>query len=306
MPRFFVLLVMTLMMSLVYLPTAEATHEWGHRYMIFGRIIDSEGEPAQMLPVRITVETTKPSDPWMIVQTDCHGLYYSLERTGDPSRGGGLELGRMHIHNAELPSDGKYTVSTDLGEKTGTVRAQLKYSTVNLQLDEPAPKSDQCGDAGGWENQFVVAGHAQEDRGNERRDIQTVRNPDYDINNTEEVTVTIETSNGPVSQTQEINMLGDYWVIFDNVTVQEGDRVTVAWEDEVKESTVSENDLKYRVAEVNMVVKDSISTTAIMVILGIVVVAAVVGAGVYGFTKYRESRETKRLMESGARKRANR
>lgn len=327
MSRFSVPVVVTVFLLMAFVPAAEATHEWGHRYMIFGRVVDSEGQPAQGVPVFITVETTMPRDPWLVVRTNCWGMYYSLAgSTMDPDGtvrqthepvGEGLELGRMHIHNDQISSRARYTVQVirdvntfqpfadgnDLyGEKRGQARVDMKYSTVNIQLDEALDRNDECAGQGDIADSFTVVGHAQRDEGNERSDLMTV--PQANMYN--EIEVTLETADGPRNMTVATNEFGDYIATFENVTVERGARVTASWNDETRESTVSDSDLTYRVSEVNVIVKEGIGGTAVKVLLYVIGALVVIGGVAFGISKIRENAETKRLRETSGRKRANR
>ena len=298
--------VVAAFLALALLPTAQATHEWGHRYMMFGRVLDSEGNPAARIPVRITVETTLPTDPWMIVPTDCNGLYYSLETSGNPSNGNGLEGGRMHIHNSAMPRNADYTLSTDYGSKTGKIRSELKFSVVNLQLDTPVPAQAECADGSRlpWTDRYVVAGHVQRDLGSERKDVQTLRIESQGVNLPEYVTVTLDTTNnGTVNQTIEIGPYGDYFAFFENVSVAQGARVTTTHEGHTR---TGQTDTKYRLTEINVVIDERPGAKTLLILGGVVAVGAIGVGAFYAASALRRNIDTKRAIAGSTRKRANR
>lgn len=288
-----------LALVLAPVPMAEATHEWGHRYMVYGRILDADGNPLQNKPVSVTVETTKPQDPVIVIPTDCQGIYYTLKQEGNPYGGDiGLEGPVMHIHAAELPSTGKWTATTEYGTKSAQVRGDMHRSTGNFQVDSVAPPDEACAGMTPWTTQYIVQGRVQREDGPKREDMMTL--PQYGIQI--DVDVTLTTENGVKNMTVQTNGYGDYVAVFDNVTVKDGAAVTSKWEGESRSGKV---DAKYRMSEVNIIAKEQFGSGAGMIFLYIIGGIIVIGVAVWGYGKVRSSMELKRIQGSTTRKRSN-
>ncbi len=297
MSRFAAPAVGLLLLALLFVPVAEATHQWGHRYMIYGRILDADGDPVQHRPVAITVDTTKKTDPRMTVLTDCDGLYYSYKENANPAEGDlGLEGGVMHIHKWELPSSGKWKVSTEFGSKRGQVRPEMHRSTVNLQVDEDVPAAPECPAGTDWRKTYVVEGRLQEIDGKNRLDKMTMSGGGLEYR----VFATIETTNGTMTANGTTNRFGDFMITFQNVTVKEGGEVTAEWGGKTQTGRIN---TKYMMTEANVIYGESgASLLFLWILLGVVVA----GAAVWGVSRAKGMIETSRLEKVSTRKRANR
>ncbi|MBW3583306.1 MAG: hypothetical protein KY455_09440 [Euryarchaeota archaeon] len=310
--------VATLLALMVFLPIplASADHDWGHRYMVYGRVIDSEGEPAQHIAVRVLVETNKPQDPYITVTTDCKGLYYTLKDQTDTqgSYGQALDWGttrnKMHIHMQDYVRDGKYHVMVlnNTGELFSGAWAydpDRQRSDRNVQLTQDLEPSERCAeDDSDWTQTYVVSGRIQTEAGAEgrspRHDAMTVEQ----LDERHEVTVTITTPDGPKTLTVATNEIGDYFAIFDNVTVTKDSRITMQYQDVEK---TSGPDMTFRVTHLHAFVEEPLISQTTLIVLGSVAGLIVVGGGAYwAFGRVKESAELKKALEGTTRKRARR
>lgn len=300
-------------------PDAEAAHQWGHRFMIFGRILDADGEPVQGLDVTLSIKTTQEPHPQMTVETDCMGIYYSQtqqQRPGDVR----LDGGRLHIHNREWPSNEEYFVSTPYADyredalqpgqplsedqlrqfaiRVGSADKDVQNTHANIRLDESLDPDPQCPEGEHWTQTYAVRGKVQRNEGTNRVDMSDSQEADHVVD------VTIETADGQREESVSTNQAGEYIALFENVTVEDGARITATWEGNTEEG---EADTEFRATTVNIVVREwPWESTGVQIFLGILAVVAVIGLGAWGVLKVKDRRETQKARESTTRKRANR
>lgn len=294
-------------------PEAEAAHEWGHRFMIFGRILDADGEPAQNLDVTLSIKTTQEPHPQMTVPTDCSGLYYSqsqAQRPGDFR----TEQGRLHIHNPDWPSDPEYFVATPYADyredalqpgqplsedqlreyalRVASADKDVQNTHANIRLEETLDPDPACPEDEDWTQTYVVRGKVQLNEGTRRLD--QVR---------ETVEVTLETTDGEQAQTVETNEGGEYIAEFSNVTVEEGARITATWNGNTERGSV---DTEFRASTVNIIEREwPWDAPGVRIFLGILAVIAVIGLAAWGVLKVKDRRETQKARRTTTRKRAN-
>lgn len=298
-------LLSALFLTLVFAAIpAQATHEYGHQFMVTGRIIGPDGEPAQQIPLRLTVETTKQRDPFLTIRTDCYGFFYSRDDPGPHEADGedfGLESGVMHIHTGEYRTRGEYHIITQYGNYSERVDPNRQSAVAKFQLDSTPPTSQVCEDEGlnDFEDRYIVTGRLQREVDTTREDLRSY--PDRDEIFT--VTATIETADGPVTRSGNTTGFADYIIQFEGIDVSDGDKVTVSWDDVTETGEV---DTKYQMTALHILKEEpAFSDTARNVFLGVVGAAIVIGLGVWGYSTAKDKAELRKAQERSGRKRAN-
>jgi hypothetical protein len=323
MSRVWPLLALALLLvgGLAAVPSAHAAHEWGHRFMIVGRILDADGAPAQLIPVTVSIESTqRPYDPQLTVQTDCTGFYYSLKQqptavdhSYDAAGGGGY---RMHIHRPEYDLDARYIVATPYAEyhedpltmsgpltrdqileySIHTARADrdAQHALANIRLDRALEPNEQCEDIPSWQNSHVVVGKVQREDGRNREEATFANQP---------VNVTIQTEDGPRSRTVLVDITAMYIAYFENVTVANNARITVEFDGNDYRGTAN---TEYGVTRVTVLDREPIIGSGAWVFFGLIGVAVLAGAGWWGYMRVKDRMEVEKARQHSTRKRANR
>lgn len=295
------LVVFLLLLGLLTtIPVAEAPG-WGHRFMVYGRILDDQGDPAQNLSVTVAVETDSTPYPQMTVRTDCHGLFYSQKAQPHPGDHR-VYNNRLHLHHfpdvTEYADDAEYIVSTpyanyrnapldgeagplspqqldDHAIHSAPADRQKQSDIANIHLDTRLDPDPDCQDAVDWRDTHVVVGKVQEIDGDLRIDHRTLEGFGEPVL----VDVTLETEDGSRTEKVMTDEAAMYIAIFENVTVQNGARVSAIWDGHARETTA---DTEFHVTAMDLIIGDEHEDNrlAMWVFLGLLVVAVMAGVGI--------------------------
>jgi hypothetical protein len=286
------------LVALAALPAAEASG-WGHRFMVYGRVLDADGNPAQDLTVTISAESLQSRDPQMTVRTDCNGIFYSQREESHPSDWN-IFQDRLHLHYfpdlSDYAPDAEYIISTPYADyrddaltpdeplSTEQLRAYavhagpadelVQFAVAHVELDVSLAPSPECPPESDWKRTHIVVGKIQEIEGDHRRDLATT-NPDEPVL----VDVTLETTEGRRTMKVPTDSAGIYKATFENATVEPGAPITVLWNGHLREG---EADNAFQLSRVDVIVGDDPSSDrmALWVFIGLLAVAGVAGLGI--------------------------
>jgi hypothetical protein len=312
-------------------PGAEASHAHGHRFMIHGQILDADGEPAQNILVTLAATAAQQPHPQMTISTDCHGFFYSqAARQGDWDAG--LDDGRLHLHpsfptktaewrrspppeffistpyadyrNDSLPM--QRPLSEDELRQYAVYIGEADYrgtqSTIaNVQLDVSLDRDPAC--EGQDEPVFLVRGKVQVIEQRTRVDQITLEHQGQIVVGPNEVEVTVQTTEGPVTQTVTTDRAAMYEARFTNVTVEPGAQITAEWEGHERSTTAGDT---FAAVNLDIVHRQMPWHSAgFQIFLGAIAVVALLAVGAWGVLRTKDQMEIKKAKEQSTRKRSN-
>lgn len=102
--RAFPLVVAFALVGLALMPTAGASHNMGHRYLVYGRLLDAAGMPVQNENVEIRLSLGGNLISSISTRTDCLGDFDSWKGIRGAAQGANVEEGAGEIE--EIPAQG--------------------------------------------------------------------------------------------------------------------------------------------------------------------------------------------------------
>lgn len=296
----------------VAVPTANASHTLGHRYIIQGILIDADGNPVQNQELRISTSFQGQTQAVMAVSTHCDGRFYAPEgrEIFDAGQGGGHQFIEgpnqqgetyFHYHDADMSTQIQVSFTLSGENWTGPFNPSTRSTVTRHQLSQTFEAASAC--QGGFEafhDAFVVhvrsATDGELDTGENVVDARPVR-------------VTITTANGTFTQEGTTNGNGDVWLEYNGTGVAAGDEVRIASQFFGNQSvTVTEEDLRYRYVDRFYTAKEpqpSLWDRFGTMIIILAVIGVVVG-GFFAFQKVYEKQEIRKAYERSGRKRTQR
>ncbi|MBI2076974.1 MAG: hypothetical protein HYT80_01190 [Euryarchaeota archaeon] len=99
------LVVAAVLVGIALAPVAGASHNMGHRYLVYGRLLDSSGMPVQNQNVEIRLSLGGELVSSIVTRTDCLGDFDAWKGTKGPAQGapGGEGAGEIE----EFPAQGE-------------------------------------------------------------------------------------------------------------------------------------------------------------------------------------------------------
>ncbi len=294
-----------LLLGSLLAPLTDGSHTVGHRYLVFGRLIDGAGNPVQNQDVSIQIMSGSDSLASIITKTDCIGDFENWDGQpgNDPPGGGQIEqnqnpqYGRyiaFHFHDPDL-SD-RYDVRLTVGQESFVedFHSRTRQTSVRHQLSATFPAA--CGNYTAFNSTFEVRASALN---HDEMSYSTEATPKP---RRVEATLGGRTING----TTDFN--GAYIARFENITASPGDKLQLnVQEVGAKSLTLSEEDLRFRRVDAVYVVGERVDVGGGLRVIGYIAVALVVIIAVYlGVNKARDKMAEKKLRESSTRRRFRR
>jgi hypothetical protein len=304
--RRFASFAVLVLLAIALVPSVQASHTMGHRYLVYGRLLDVNGMPVQNQDVLVKIVDRGSSLASIVTKTDCKGDFASWEGQpgSDPPGGGKVEqnnnavYGRyiaFHFHDTEL--SGSYDVTVQVGTETKTLdfHSHDRQTSVREQLGAAFPMS--CGNYDQFNQTFTVRMSALADDELSYRTEQAPRGR------------RMEASFGGSSINGTADFNGAFKGDFSNATVAEGSELKVDVADVGSRSvSLSAQDVKFRRHDFSFVVGDSVGGVLSdfkYVGVGLVIVAILVGL-YFGANKVRDKMAERKLRESSTRRRFRR
>lgn len=282
-------------LSVVLLPAVGADHAYSHRYLVYGRVIDSEGNPVSGVTVRggldneVTVEGPCGNQP--NTETDAWGPTTTRPTTNEA----GEFFFCFHMHQISRGTNAEAHAEADGVEARGTMDPQFRKSFLVVKV----PGGN--GTSSPLFNQYVVSGRLWFSEPEKRVDGITVMG---DTVHEQTVKVTFRTTDGrEVVKESKSNHYGDFGVRM-NVSREEaaGGKITVETDGN---SQQFDADPEAMWTDVNFRTDVSSGSNTALLVAGVVVVgAAVVGGGWFAWKKVAEGRADAAARERSTRKRA--
>ncbi len=298
------------LIALLLIPTVFASHNMGHRYLVYGRVLDSAGMPVQNQEVEIRLLKGGTYMSSLVTRTDCLGDFDSWRsiREGPPGAAQhgdgeiegpfpvpgqqGTNYYNFHFHDEFLSSQNKFEFRMLNETWEGGFNSATRQTSSFHQLTKTAASA--CGGYDQFNNTFEV-----------RVFISHVR----EMTSSGEPTApprTITVSYEGAEQTGNADFVSTYVAKFQNISVEEGKKVRITGTTlGDKTETISAEEAKFRrLDSVNAISGSGGSALGGLKIFGIIVlIGAVLVGGYYGAQKYKGKREEQRLMQGSTRRR---
>lgn len=291
---------------LLLVPVVQSSHTVGHRYLVYGRLLDANGLPIQNQDVTLKILDRGSSIASIVTRTDCLGDFENWEgQPGtDPPGGGKIEqnqnaqYGRyiaFHFHDPEL-SD-QYDVQVVLGGESKTLEFHSRDRQTSVREQFAAAYPMACDSYDSFNQTFSFRISAL---------------------NEQELSYTTDVSPAPRSivatlggatanGTADFN--GAFASAFHNLTVSEGDVLQMDVQDVgARTHTVTAEDVKYRRFDASYRIGEGVGGALnVLKFLGIgAAVILVAGALYVGANKMRDKMAERRLRETSTRRRFRR
>lgn len=302
--RFGVVAVVAAMafLSLVLLPVVEADHAYSHRYVIYGRVVDSDGNPLQGLTADIKFEffnydsSCNPNQP--DISTEAFGPTYTRPVTNEY----GEFIFCMHSHGLSRYEPGTAILRV-LDQDSEVATTEFKLDGFRRVSFPVVTVADKAGNETVVESTYTVAGRLWRDTGETKVEGITVFGETV---NDKPVNVTLTYNNGKTATvTTNSNGYGDFSV---RVPVDErvtSGTVTIESENATFSAPATKAGLTTFTASFEAPRDPFLGS--VLVILGTVAAIIVVAVvGVFGYRKFTESRTKSAARDRSTRKRAQR
>lgn len=306
-------LVGTIFLALLLLPATQASHTYGHRYIVQGIVIDADGNPVQNQELRIATSFEGQTQAVMAVPTHCDGRFYSPE--GQEVFDAGQNAGHQYLEGPNREGhtyfhyhDGDLTTAIEVSfrlldeEWTAPFSPDTRSTVTRHQLSQPVDSAPGCSDNfTAFYDAFVV--HVKTVTSAE---LQTGEN----AVDAREVSATLTTANGTQTISETTNTNGDVWFQFSDASAADaGDTVAIGSQFFSNQTvTLTDEDIQYRYVdrfyeahEPQPSLWDRFGTW--IIVLGVIGVLVV---GYFGYQKAREKMEIRKAYERSGRKRTRR
>lgn len=298
-----------LFVALLLIPIVPASHNMGHRYLVVGRILDSNGMPVQQQDVTITLYDGDTLRSSIIATTNCLGDFESWQgrrgtQQGNPPHAGGeieqvpAGTGRpayvnFHFHDPllsdQLDFEFKAANETWLEGFVSKERQTITYR----QLGDPVAPAASCGGFDQFNTTFTtrvfIAAQAEMD---------TAETPVK--NRTAKATYEGQTREGFT------DFMSTFRANFNNTTVAEGRKISIdATDIGSKSLNIDAEAMKFhRVDGVYVIGGTGGNVIDDFKVVGILILIVGLGTGLYFANKtIKAKREESRLRQSSTRRR---
>lgn len=300
--RLIALTLAWLTLAVAILPTAGADHAYTHRYVVFGRVVDADGNAVPGLRVQYRfegLETEGECDPRQReTQTDAFGPTITDLVTSES----GDFIICAHAHRMSRFEPGTLVVTIPEADVEERLPVDPYWRSVFLpvQLDEAHPQAS----GQPLESNYTVVGRAWRPTGEVQ--LEGIRAWGRTIDQ-EPVTVMLEVpGQEPVRVKTTTNNYGDFAIRIPVESRLEAGTVRVEVAGETFTSDVSP---ALGISSVRAELPEPQDTTLRNVLIGLAAIGVFAAAGFFGWRVYNQAvqkRELSRLRESTTRKRANR
>lgn len=315
--RAFPLIVAAALCALAFVPIAVASHNMGHRYLVYGRLLDAGGNPVQNQDVEVRLMLAGALISSILTKTDCLGDFDSWKgrrgaaqgpvKPGDDGYGEIEEIPaarglpayvNFHFHDPHLSSAHRFEMR--VAGETFTVGFSPKTRQTQVLHTLQGTVATACGGYADFQNTFEIRTYIA------RADEMTfTQEPELRPR-------TVNISYGdPVRANATVTTDFMYTAIATfNVTPLAGDVVRLASaEIGTKTLHVSQDQLKYRrLDSVNVVGGDSgVADLSDFRLVGFLfLAAALIVGGYFAGTRMKSKYEERRLRETSTRRRFRR
>lgn len=298
--------VLLLALSVAF-PLAAADHSYSHRYVIYGRVVDAEGNPVPSLTLDLTAALFNPEGACR----DTTGSDLNTDAYGptvyDPVTD---EFGDFtfcfHVHQLNRVEPGRGTiVIRDMPEMpaiTVEFNPYFRSQFVLIQLEEPSERANDDRVSG----QYTVLGRLWREAASKTTTVEGIEVYGETLRQ-EPVEIELVDPSGNVvaTATSQSNDYGDFAVrVPTDARFTEG-TIRMAAAGENFTQPAAQSGITFFEADFPAPPSDTLKNV-LVVGGGILLAGAVIGGGYYGIQKITERRELEQARANTTRKRANR
>ena len=296
--------------AILLVPTVLASHNMGHRYLVFGRVLDASGMPVQNREIEIRLLRDGTYLSSLVSRTDCLGDFDSWRavREGPPGAADhgdgeiegpfpvpgvqGTNYYNFHFHDEFLSSRNKFEFRMLNETWEGGFNSNTRQTSSFHQLAATATPA--CGNYDEFNSTFEVRVFVSH-----TREMTSAGEPTPPPR-------TIKVMYEGAEQSGNADFVSTYVAKFRNVTVEAGKKVEIeATTLGSKSETIDAQEAKFRrLDSINTVSGSGGDALGGLKILGIVLLVGIVLVGLYfGSQKLKARREEQRLMQGSTRRR---
>lgn len=291
---------LVLLAGAAFIPLAAADHAYSHRFILYGRVLDSEGNAVQGVTVNLGYSDFHPSgacENQPDTETEAHGI----TRTEPVTNQYGEFIFCFHVHEMPraLPGTGIVRIDEERFNETIQFDPYFRVAFYTAHLDHVSEKANKES----LEKSYLIQGRLWRPAG---KLVYVEANPvfGYTSNNVP-VNITFEHDGTTETFTTKSNNYGDFAyrvnttkrVTDGKVTIEAGGESHTYGVDGKSAMTIAEVELAKQT--------DPVLKGLLYVGGGIVLLAVVGGAGWYGWRRVSQAREERIIRERAQRKRAN-
>lgn len=296
-------LLVLLLASTTLLPLAASDHAYSHRYVIYGRVVDADGNAVPGLAVSLTtrdVETEGACADQPGTDTEAFGRTMD-RRVTNPY---GEFMFCRHVHSMARSLPGTATIVLEgANNHTTEVRLDPYYRVSFVPITLPEVRTDANADS--LSKEYTVIGRLWRE-GNARTHVEGIRVFGETLDNAP-VNVTLEMPGAePIRVNTTTNNYGDF-----AVRVPVSARPTAGSVVIEVENRTYRQDVDPKVGttafktEIPAESSFGVSRTTLYAVIGVVAAAAIVAAAVIGFRRAAARREEDAVRSRTERRRAN-
>ena len=307
------------LVALFLVPAVGASHNMGHRYLVYGRLLDASGMPVQNQQVEIRLSLAGNLISSIVTQTDCVGDFDSWKGRKGPSQGpvqpgddgyGEIEeipaaqgrpaYSNFHFHDPHLSSQHKFELRIGSDTLNAGFVPKTRQTGVYRQLAGTYPAA--CGNYDEFNGTFELRtyiAHADEMTYTKEPEFRP-RTVDFTYGNPIRANMTVETDFMYTAVAQL------------NVVPQEGDTITIgSLETGNHTFQLGPEQVKYRRHDKISVLGGDLggggTDLSDFRFFGIVVLVGAIGVGAFwAGSRMKAKYEEKRLRETTTRRRFRR
>lgn len=295
------LLALALLAATLLAPLAASDHAYSHRYIIYGRVVDANGDPVPGLTVRLSLqelETEGNCANQPGTDTDAFGITTSRPVTN--------QFGEFtfcsHVHVMYRPEPGRALFDIPEANFSEEVTLDPYYRTSFVPLKLPTVREDANKTAA--QTSYTVLGRLWRE-GSARTHVESIRVFGDTVDNAP-VNVTLEADGQTTRLNTTTNNYGDFAIRIPVAARPTSGKVIVEAEGRTYEQSIDPavGATAFKI-EVPADTTFGIRSDIVYAVLGVLGAAAVVVLAVVGFRKAAARREAEAVRASSQRKRAN-
>lgn len=298
------LLVVALLAVTALVPLAAADHAYSHRFIVYGRVVDANGDPVQGVTVDFGYRDFTPEGP-CANQPDTETEAYGRTTTIPVTNGYGEFMFCVHTHSMSraLPGTGILRIPEE-GNQTMEFEMDpyFRVNYVTFKLDHASERANKTS----LDHAFVVQGRYWVPHTG-TVNVEGVGVFGHTVDNVP-VNITFAHDGQTEQYETRTNNYGDFAYRVNTTTRPTSGTVTVSANGETRTYTLGADEIKTGILTQKIRIDAGTDPVVkgLLIGLGVIVGVAVVGgAGLYGYRRMAAKREEANIRATTNRKRAN-
>lgn len=295
-------LVLAVLVGVTLLPLAAADHAYSHRYVVYGRLLDADGNPVPGVTVNMGTKDFEYEGPCAqqpLTETEAFGRTETRPTTNQ--HGEFMFCFHAHEINRVAPPKGFLRIDEFNVDREFTFDPYTRMTFMPVQLDRVVDKANRTA----LDTSLTVLGRLWKPAG-ERILVDSVPVFGHTVDRTR-VNITVKLDDGTtLNVNTTTNNYGDFAIRVPIEKRPSGGTVTIEAAGETFEEEI---DTKYGVASIRAEYPQEGTTrarTGLYILLGLIGIGVLATGGWYGVKKLNERREGQAVRRTSSRKRSQR